>query len=68
MSKTNQIATQIGYAPKNVVNSSVGRCFMIGATNEHYATAQRAKSTESVVKTMIDLGFSPAEAAEMAGE
>jgi hypothetical protein len=65
MSKVNRAALTVGHAPKAAINSAVIQSLKIGAFNEKYAAAQATNAAESVISTLVDLGFSPEDAAEM---
>lgn len=66
MSTTNKIALNVGYAPRAAINSAPVRSLVIGATSDTYHASRKSEAIQSVMDTLIELGFSEKEAKAIA--
>lgn len=68
MSTVNKIAMHTGRLPRAAIKNGPVKSLVIGATSEVWNAKQDAKATQSVIETLLDMGFSEAEAHAIAVE
>ena len=66
MSTINKIALNAGYAPRAAINSAPVRSLVIGATSDSYHASRKSAAIQSVVGTLVELGFTDKEAKAIA--